>query len=116
MSNVTRIVYIIFLLPTHNSAKMLLACLRTRFTENQEKCIMKKFSLVLLMALLLSITTAAAGQATGCPEGLWTHMTAELTSACAGELAGTVVTMSSTFTEGDEVKFNEAIAEFEGWT
>jgi alpha-glucoside transport system substrate-binding protein len=77
---------------------------------------MKKFSLVLLMALLLSITTAAAGQATGCPEGLWTNMTAELTSACAGELAGTVVTMSSTFTEGDEVKFNQAIAEFEGWT
>jgi len=43
-------------------------------------------------------------------------MSAELTSACAGELAGTVVTMTGPFTDEDEVKFNTSIAEFEAWT
>jgi len=52
----------------------------------------------------------------GCPEGLWSLMSAELTSACAGELAGTVVTMTGPFTDADEVKFNESIADFEAWT
>jgi alpha-glucoside transport system substrate-binding protein len=43
-------------------------------------------------------------------------MSAELTSACAGELAGTVVTMTGPFTDEDEVKFNASVADFEAWT
>jgi len=78
---------------------------------------MKKVMMFLLVAALLSLTTTALSQsAAGCPEGLWTNMSAELTSACAGELAGTVVTMSGPFTDEDEVKFNNSVAEFESWT
>lgn len=80
---------------------------------------MKKSEIVLLLLLgaLLSLTTSVMGQdAAGCPEGLWTNMSAELTSACAGDLAGTTVTMSGPFTDEDEVKFNTSVAEFESWT
>src|SRR5262245_51237941 len=75
------------------------------------------------LRLLLVLTVALAmfsvpsfAQASGCPEGLWTNMSAELTSACAGDLAGTVVTMTGPFTDEDEVKFNASVEEFEGWT
>ncbi|MCU0515181.1 MAG: ABC transporter substrate-binding protein [Anaerolineae bacterium] len=78
---------------------------------------MKKLSFVLAAALLLlSINSLFAQEAAGCPEGLWTNMSAELTAACAGELAGTVVTMSGPFVDVDEVKFNESIVDFETWT
>ncbi|MBL8155819.1 MAG: carbohydrate ABC transporter substrate-binding protein [Anaerolineae bacterium] len=79
---------------------------------------MKRLGLVLMLALLAGVMVAPAmAQApAGCPDGLWTLMSAELTSACAGELAGTVVTMTGPFTDADEVKFNESVAEFEAWT
>ncbi|MBC8098926.1 MAG: carbohydrate ABC transporter substrate-binding protein [Armatimonadetes bacterium] len=79
---------------------------------------MKKFTIVLLALLMAAFATQVLGQeaAAGCPDGLWTNMTAELTSACAGELAGMVVTMSGPFTDADEVKFNASVAEFEAWT
>jgi len=72
------------------------------------------------MALVLSLGTSVfaqdAAKPTGCPEGTWTMMSKELESACKGEMAGKVVTMTGPFTEGDEAKFNSSIAEFEGWT
>lgn len=78
---------------------------------------MKKVSIVMLIALVLSLGTNVMAQgASGCPDGLWTLMSAELESACKGELAGTAVTMSGPFTDEDEVKFNDSIAEFEAWT
>ena len=79
---------------------------------------MKKFTAILLVLLMAALATNVTGQAAaaGCPEGLWTNMTAELTSACAGELSGTVVTMTGPFTDEDEVKFNASVAEFEAWT
>jgi len=81
---------------------------------------MSKKHIGLLVVMLLMVTlvavNVAAQDATGCPEGLWTMMSPELESACAGEMAGTVVTMMGPFTDADEVKFNESIAEFEGWT
>jgi alpha-glucoside transport system substrate-binding protein len=78
---------------------------------------MKKIRSLLLAAFLLSFALPAFSQdAAGCPEGLWTLWSAELESACKGELAGTVVTMSGPFTDEDEVKFNASIAEFEAWT
>jgi alpha-glucoside transport system substrate-binding protein len=79
---------------------------------------MRKISLVLLVALVLALGTNVMAQdkPSGCPEGTFTMMSAELESACKGEMAGKVVTMTGPFTEGDEAKFNSAIAEFEGWT
>ncbi|MEZ4669516.1 MAG: extracellular solute-binding protein [Anaerolineae bacterium] len=77
---------------------------------------LKRVSLLLLVVLALSFTLPVAAQASGCPEGLWTMMSAELTSACKGELAGTSVTMTGPFVDVDEAKFNDAIKEFEGWT
>ncbi|HEX2620631.1 MAG TPA: ABC transporter substrate-binding protein, partial [Phototrophicaceae bacterium] len=80
---------------------------------------MKKFTLVLLAVVMAMLTTSVMVQAqtaAGCPEGLWTNMSAELTSACAGELAGTVVTMTGPFTDEDAVKFDASVAEFEAWT
>ncbi len=78
---------------------------------------MKKLSVILLVAMLLSLTTTATlAQAAGCPDGLWSMWSAELESACKGELAGTAVTMSGPFTDEDEVKFNASIEEFEAWT
>jgi alpha-glucoside transport system substrate-binding protein len=81
---------------------------------------MKKLSLALVGALLGSLTFASlparAQDAAGCPEGLWELWSAELEAACAGELAGSVVTMTGPFTDEDEVKFNNSIAEFEEWT
>lgn len=81
---------------------------------------MSKFSVRLLIVIALLIIISAvpvlAQEASGCPDDLWTGMSAELTSACAGELAGTIVTMTGPFTDADEVKFNESIAEFESWT
>ncbi|MBL8145970.1 MAG: carbohydrate ABC transporter substrate-binding protein [Anaerolineae bacterium] len=75
---------------------------------------------VLLLSLVLTLALASVGivsaQPPGCPADLFPLMTAELESACSGGLAGTVVTMTGPFTEGDEVKFNNAIAEFEEWT
>jgi alpha-glucoside transport system substrate-binding protein len=78
---------------------------------------MKKIRSLLVAAFLLSFALPAFSQdAAGCPDGLWSMMSAELESACKGELAGTVVTMSGPFTDEDEVKFNASIAEFEAWT
>lgn len=78
---------------------------------------MKKIRSLLVAAFLLSFALPAFSQdAAGCPEGLWSMMSAELESACKGELAGTVVTMSGPFTDEDEVKFNASVAEFEAWT
>lgn len=79
---------------------------------------MKKVSIVLLIALVLSLGTSVMAQdkPAGCPDGLWTMMSAELESACKGELAGKVVTMTGPFVGEDEAKFNNTIAEFEGWT
>jgi alpha-glucoside transport system substrate-binding protein len=79
----------------------------------------KTFRLLIILTVALALLAAPmafAQEAAGCPEGLWTNMSAELTSACAGELAGTVVTMTGPFTDEDEVKFNESIVEFEAWT
>jgi alpha-glucoside transport system substrate-binding protein len=79
----------------------------------------KSFLLLAVLALVLSLAIVAplaAQEAAGCPEGLWTMMSAELEAACAGELAGTVVTMTGPFTDEDEVKFIAAIEEFEAWT
>jgi len=74
--------------------------------------------LAFVAALMLSVMGAgmASAQAAGCPEGLFSMASAELESACAGDLAGMVVTMTGPFTDADEVKFNNAVAEFEGWT
>lgn len=79
---------------------------------------MKRIGMLLMLVVMASVMVAPAmAQApAGCPEGLWSLMSAELTSACAGELAGTVVTMTGPFTDADEVKFNESIADFESWT
>lgn len=79
---------------------------------------MKRIGMLLMLVVLASVMVAPAmAQApAGCPEGLWTLMSAELTSACAGELAGTAVTMTGPFTDADEVKFNESVADFEAWT
>jgi alpha-glucoside transport system substrate-binding protein len=77
---------------------------------------MKKVSLVLLLALLLSTSLITHAQAAGCPDGLWSLMSAELESACKGDLAGKVVTMNGPFVDEDEAKFNKSIEEFEGWT
>jgi alpha-glucoside transport system substrate-binding protein len=43
-------------------------------------------------------------------------MSDEFVAACAGEYAGTAVTMTGPFTDEDEVKFNTSVAEFEAWT
>ncbi|MFC1960557.1 ABC transporter substrate-binding protein [Chloroflexota bacterium] len=78
---------------------------------------MKKISLILVVVLLaVAAIPAFAQEAAGCPEDLWTGMSAELEAACAGELAGTVVTMNGPFTDEDEVKFNVSVEEFEAWT
>src|SRR4051812_36904825 len=78
----------------------------------------RKLGIVLLAATVLSVGSSVLAQSTppGCPEGLWTMMSKELESACKGEMAGKVVTMTGPFTEGDEAKFNSSIGEFEGWT
>lgn len=70
---------------------------------------------VLLLTLAIGGGVHAQSSA-GCAEALGEMMTAELTSACNGELSGKVVTMTSTFTGEDEAKFNATIAEFEAWT
>jgi alpha-glucoside transport system substrate-binding protein len=79
---------------------------------------MKKGTIVFLLAAILMTFGGkiVAQEAAGCPDGLWTNWSAELESACSGELAGTVVTMTGPFTDEDEVKFNASIAEFEAWT
>jgi alpha-glucoside transport system substrate-binding protein len=79
---------------------------------------MKKGTIVFLLAAMLMTFGGkiVAQEAAGCPEGLWTNWSAELESACSGELAGTIVTMTGPFTDEDEVKFNASIAEFEAWT
>ncbi len=77
---------------------------------------MKKLGFVLLVAaLMLSFSSIMAQDMAGCSD-TWENMSAELTSACAGELAGTVVTMTGPFTDEDEVKFNDSIAAFEAAT
>ena len=75
---------------------------------------MKKFGFLAVGAALLALSSGAFAQE-GCPAE-WANMSAELTAACAGELSGTVVTMSGPFVDVDEVKFNEAVAPFEQWT
>lgn len=76
----------------------------------------KLLFVVVIAALMLSLMGSVVAQdAVGCPD-TWENMTAELTAACAGELAGTVVTMTGPFTDEDEVKFNNSIAAFEAQT
>ncbi len=79
---------------------------------------MKKLGIILLATMVLSLGTSVMAQdkPSGCPEGTFTMMSAELESACKGEMAGKVVTMTGPFVDADEAKFNSAIAEFEGWT
>jgi alpha-glucoside transport system substrate-binding protein len=50
-----------------------------------------------------------------CPSD-WEMLTPELEAACMGEYDGKVVTMTGPFTDEDEVKFNESVAQFEEWT
>jgi alpha-glucoside transport system substrate-binding protein len=77
----------------------------------------KAFRLLLVLVMALSALAAPTVLAQeGCPDGLWTMMSAELEAACSGEMAGAVVTMTGPFTDEDEVKFNESVAEFEAWT
>jgi alpha-glucoside transport system substrate-binding protein len=78
----------------------------------------KLFVILMGIVALFSVSLTTMAQAAGCPEGTWdaATMSAELTAACAGELAGTVVTMTGPFTDADEVKFNDSIADFEAWT
>jgi alpha-glucoside transport system substrate-binding protein len=71
---------------------------------------------VLLVLLMVASVTKAQDKPAGCPSGLWEMMSAELESACKGEMAGKTVTMTGPFTDADEVKFNESIKEFEAWT
>ena len=75
---------------------------------------LKKTVGIFLGTALLAISFSASAQDAVCPE--WTGMSAELTSACAGELSGTVVTMSGPFVDVDEVKFNDSVADFEAAT
>lgn len=79
---------------------------------------MKKLSFIVMVAALLfgAVGTTTRAAAPGCPAGLWTMMSAELESACKGEMAGTSVTMTGPFVDADEVKFNAAVKEFEDWT
>jgi alpha-glucoside transport system substrate-binding protein len=78
---------------------------------------LKLFLAVMLVIAAFSTTTALARQAPpGCPEGTWTMMSAELADACAGKLAGTFVSMTGPFTDEDQVKFEQSIADFEAWT
>lgn len=63
-----------------------------------------------------AVGTTTRAAAPGCPAGLWTMMSAELESACKGEMAGKVVTMTGPFVDADAAKFDATIAEFEGWT
>jgi alpha-glucoside transport system substrate-binding protein len=72
------------------------------------------------LALLVTVVLAAFGGSVvsaqeGCPAE-WTNMSAELTSACAGELSGTTVTMTGPFIGEDEAKFVTAVEGFESWT
>jgi len=76
---------------------------------------MKKIGLMGASLALLALSSGVFAQDGGCPAE-WTNLSAELTAACAGELSGTVVTMSGPFVDVDEVKFNEAVAPFEEWT
>ena len=83
----------------------------------------KKLFVFVGMLLIAAFVLAACGGAApaeeeaaagGCPE--WSGMSAELEAACNGEYDGEVVTMTGPFTDEDEVKFNESVAEFEEWT
>jgi alpha-glucoside transport system substrate-binding protein len=77
----------------------------------------KAFRLLFVLVLALSgVSTSSVLAQGGCPDGLWIMMSSELASACAGEMAGAVVTVTGSFTGEDEVKFNESVAEFEAWT
>jgi alpha-glucoside transport system substrate-binding protein len=74
----------------------------------------KKFGFLAMGVAVLALSSSAIAQE-GCPAE-WANLSAELTAACAGELSGTVVTMSGPFVDVDEAKFNEAVAPFEEWT
>lgn len=76
----------------------------------------KSLKVVVLAGVMLAgvVVVPSLAQDAVCPE--WTGMSAELTSACAGELSGTVVTMSGPFVDVDEVKFNESVVDFEAAT
>nr|MBN1230085.1 carbohydrate ABC transporter substrate-binding protein [Anaerolineae bacterium] len=88
---------------------------------------LKKKSLLLIVLAIVALALVACGTPddgeddggeTGefmCPE-TWTGLSAELDAACRGEYDGTVVVMNGPFTDEDEVKFNESIADFEEWT
>jgi alpha-glucoside transport system substrate-binding protein len=108
-------------------------CLLFSFTLHEEKDMLNKRYLIMIgiVAVLAMILVACApatpteapaeqpsggGEAMGCPDGWGTDFTAELESACNGELDGTVVTMTGPFVDADEVKFNDSVAEFEDLT
>jgi alpha-glucoside transport system substrate-binding protein len=78
----------------------------------------KSFKIVLLcLVTVLSLSSALVrAAAPGCPADTWTMMSKELESACKGELAGKVVTMTGPFTGEDEAKFNASIKDFQDWT
>jgi alpha-glucoside transport system substrate-binding protein len=72
--------------------------------------------IALLAIPSFSAMRSANAAAAGCPDGLWTMMTKELTSACKGDLAGKTVTMTGPFTDADAVKFNASVKDFQDWT
>jgi len=79
---------------------------------------MRKMSLVLGMALVLSLGTTVFAQdkPPGCPDGFFTMMSKELESACKGEMAGKIVTVGGTQDGNDATQFQNSFKEFEDWT
>jgi len=69
---------------------------------------------VLAIPVLASVQVNAA--APGCPADFFTMMSAELTSACKGELAGKEVSIIGTQVDADAVSFQTSFKEFEDWT
>jgi alpha-glucoside transport system substrate-binding protein len=101
------------------------------FNLHEEKDMLNKRYLILIgvVAVLAMVLVACAPaapaeepaeepmeEAMGCPDEWGTDFTAELESACNGELDGKVVTMTGPFVDADEVKFNDSVAEFEALT
>lgn len=90
---------------------------------------MKRSFLLLSMLIVFALLLAACGAPAEAPPAEepageepamedmcpaeFEGMSAELAAACAGEYDGTVVTMTGPFVDADEVKFNEAVKEFE---
>src|ERR1041385_3990275 len=74
----------------------------------------------ILMIVVMAIPVFASGPVfaapPGCPANFFTMMSAELTSACKGELAGKSVTVIGTQAGPDADSFQTSFKEFEDWT